>query len=400
MKRAIALLLPLSCAVVVAAPEKSAMTSLVAGNNRFALDMYQRLSEQEGNLFLSPYSISTALTLTSAGARGKTADEMAAVLHLLPQAEPHAAAEALRQALNADSAKKGVQLSTANALWPAKDFTVRPEFLALARKDYGAEVTNLDFAGDSEGARQTINHWVEKETQEKIKDLIARGILNGQTRLVLTNAIYFKGLWDEPFKKDVTKEETFRAANGNTPKVPMMNRTGQYGYAETEDLQALSLLYSGKELELVVLLPKHDDLKSLEKKLSADMVSGVLSKISREKVIVSLPRFKTTAQFELSDMLKGMGMPLAFGPDADFSGLTLSRERLAISKVIHKAFVDVNEEGTEAAAATAVIVTRAAAIINPKPPPVFRADHPFIHLIRDTRTGSILFLGRVNDPTR
>jgi serine protease inhibitor len=402
MKLSIASFITLSLigAVMAAEPAKVDPAAVVKGNNRFAFELYQRLRHEEGNLFLSPYSISTALAMTSAGARGKTAEQMASVLHFPPQDELHSSLARLMHTINAGGAKKGYQLSTANALWGAKDCPFRPEFLKLAKQYYGADLTNLDFSGDPEGARRIINQWVEKETQDKIKDLIAQGVLQPDTRLVLTNAIYFKGNWDRPFQKERTREQVFRTPNGAKPKAPLMNQTEHYGYTETEELQALELSYTGKELALLVLLPKKDDLAGLEQKLTADLVAGIVGKLRQQTVIATLPKFKTTAQFELAPTLAKMGMSLAFSRDADFSGMTQSQERVAISNVIHKAFVDVNEEGTEAAAATAVVVTRASAIAPAKPIPVLRADHPFVYLIRDVRNGSILFLGRLADPTK
>jgi serpin B len=382
-------------------PVEADVGTLVNANNQFAFDLYHRMSGADGNLFLSPYSISTALAMTSAGARGATLEEMQKVFHFPAQGELHPAVAALRHEINGAAGERKYQLSTANALWGAKDFTFRPEFLKLVKDDYGAELTNLDFAGDSEGARLTINGWVEKETHDKIKELIARGLLGRDTALVLTNAIYFKGMWEQSFQKELTRDEPFRTAGGEKPSVPLMHQTARFGYAETDDFQALQMPYDGKELALLVLLPKTDDLGALEKQLSAGLVSGIVGKLAHDKVLVYLPRFKTSAGLELSDTLKAMGMPLAFSGEADFSGMTVSRrESLMISNVIHKAFVDVNEEGTEAAAATAVLMTRAAAIFRPKPVPVFRADHPFVYLIRDVRNGSVLFLGRLADPTR
>jgi serpin B len=398
------LLLPalfLAWGVAAAVPAKVDTRDVVKGNNQFAFELYHRLSGKQGNVFLSPYSISTALAMTSAGARGKTAEQIQEVFHFPAQGELHPGVAALRHEINSASGKRKYQLSTANALWGAKGYPFRPEFLNLAKDEYGAELTNLDFAADPEGARQTINGWVEKETQDKIKDLIGRDVLAPDTRLVLTNAIYFKGMWELPFKKGATKDQPFRTAGGARPKVPLMSQTAHFGYAETDDYQALQMPYAGDRLALLVLLPKKDDLAGLEKELSASFVAGVVGKMGHERVEVHVPRFKTTAEFELSATLKAMGMPLAFSDGADFSGMTVSRqESLMLSKVIHKAFVDVNEEGTEAAAATAVIARPTAAAVSPKPVPVFRADHPFVYLIRDTRNGSVLFLGRLADPMK
>jgi serpin B len=372
---------------------------VVKGNNRFGFDLYRRLASQDGNLFLSPFSISTALAMTSAGAKGETADQMTRVLHFPPQEELHPALARLMHEINAGGEKKAFQLSTANALWGASDCLFRPEFLKLVKDNYGANLTNLDFARDAEGARHTINTWVEKETNDKIRDLIGPGVLNARTRLVLTNAIYFKGKWETPFKKDRTKDESFRVAAGKEIKAPLMHETARLGYMASDEFQALELPYAGQDLSMLVLLPRKDDVTALEKKLTSELVDDVVAKLERQEVIVSLPRFKTTAKFELSRTLAEMGMPLAFSAKADFSGMTTASEPLEISDVIHKAFVDVNEEGTEAAAATAVAV-RAAAIARPKPVPVFRADHPFVYLIRDVRNGSVLFLGRLADPTK
>jgi serpin B len=398
-KRTLPILFAPLCAAVAAGPVEKVSPAVVKGNNEFAFDLYHHLTDKPGNLFLSPYSISTALAMTSAGARGKTAEQMEAVLRFPPQAELHAAFATLINEINAPGANRGYQLSTANALWGAKGYPFRPEFLKLARDNYKAELTNLDFAGDPEGARQTINRWVEKETQDKIKDLIAQGVLTSATRLVLTNAIYFKGTWAAPFKKNLTRDEPFRTPGGAKPKVPLMNQTAEFGYMETDDFQALELPYAGKELATLVLLPKKDDVGGLEKKLSSRLVTDVVKKLVRQEVVVHLPRFKSTSEFELSAALSAMGMPLAFSRQADFSGLTDSQEPLQLGLVIHKAFVDVNEEGTEAAAATAVGVRATAMVVRPKPTPVFRADRPFVYMIRDVRNGSVLFLGRLADPS-
>jgi serpin B len=392
--------LSLDRGIAMASPPQLDTAGIVKRNSAFAVDLFHRLRDKEGNLFLSPYSISTALALTSAGARGKTAEEMAAVLHFPAVGEVHPALAALMHEVNSGGAKKGYRLYSSNGLWGATGYAFRPEFLKVAKDDYGADLTNLDFATDADGARRTINARVEQDTQNKIRDLIAPGVLMPVTRLVLTNAIYFKGNWEQPFSKNRTKEETFRTAGGAKPKVPLMNRTARFGYSEWQDLQALELPYTGKELCLLVLLPKNDNLAGLEKTLTPDRIADISAKLSRQEVIVHLPRFKTTAEFELSKPLKDMGMSLAFSDRADFSGMTSSSEALMLSKVLHKAFVEINEEGTEAAAATAVIATPTAAPARPKAIPVFRADHPFIYLIRDTRNGSILFLGRLADPTR
>ena len=375
------------------------------GCNRFAFDLYARLKGAEGNLFLSPYSISTALTMTYAGARGETADQMAKVLCLPASGEAvHGAYGALQSDLNAAGAGGAFELVVANRLWGQKGFAFLPDFLALLEARYGAGLEPLDFAAATEAARQTINAWIEKQTRDKIKDLLKPGILDAMTRLVLTNAIYFKGKWAEEFDKKATQEEDFFLTPEKKVAAPLMHQTKHFGYFDGGEMHALELAYQGDRLSMVVLLPKRnvppgakDDLAALEASLSADKVAGWLGQLRRREVRVTLPRFKTTAEFGLKGTLVAMGMADAFNPNAaDFSGMTGTKD-LFISAVVHKAFVDVNEEGTEAAAATGVVMAGKSA---PAPAPVFRADHPFLFLIRDTKTGAILFLGRILDPTK
>jgi serpin B len=378
------------------APKNPDVAAVVQGDTQFALELYARLRGREGNLFFSPYSISTALAMTYAGARGETAEQMAKTLHFtLPGEKLHPAMGVLiRQINDTENPKRGYQLSTANALWGQKGFDFREPFLALNRKDYGAALKEVDFARATEQARKEINAWVEKETHDKIKELLKPGVLDPDTLLVLTNAIYFKGKWNSEFKKDLTKDAPFTTAAGGKVNVPLMRQQGDFRYAETPELQALELPYVGKELSMLVLLPKKiDGLPALEKALTPESLTRWLGQLRQQEVTVFLPRFKTTAEFELNRTLSAMGMPLAFSQTADFSGMTEKRS-LYLSNVVHKAFVDVNEEGTEAAAATGVIVGPTAVRITP----VFRADHPFVYMIRDNRSGSVLFLGRLAEP--
>ena len=387
-----------NCLAEKPADEKKAdVQSVAKSNNRFAVELYGRLREKDGNLFFSPYSIETALAMTYAGARGETAEQMAKTLHYdLPNDREHAAFGALIKQINSPGEKRGYQLSTANALWTQKDYPFAADFLKLTKDNYGAEAKEVDFNGATEQARKTINAWVEKQTQEKIKDLLPKGSLTVNTRLVLTNAIYFKGDWASQFKKDRTKNETFRAGDKKID-APFMSQKQKFGYAEDDALQVLEMPYVGKELSMVVLLPKKaDGLADLEKALTADKLAAWFGRLRERETEVTLPKFKTTVEFELSDTLAKMGMPVAFTARADFSGMNGGKGSLSISKVIHKAFVDVNEEGTEAAAATGVVVEPKAAKVNP----VFRADHPFVFLVRDKRSDSILFLGRIVDPTK
>jgi serpin B len=369
----------------------------VKGNNIFALDLYGRLRGREGNLFLSPASISTALAMTYAGARGETANQMASTLHFtLDQEHLHPALGALLYDLDGGGKKRGYQLSVANALWGQKGYPFLPEFVTLAHDNYRAGLEEVDFVGATEQARQTINAWVERQTQDKIKDLLQEGVLSSDTRLVLTNAIYFKGNWASQFPKDRTQDGPFQVTAQEKVTVPFMDKTEKFNYLDGGTFQALELPYVDKDLATVVLLPKKaDGVADFEKTLTVHNLNEWLGKLQEHEVVVALPRFKMTSEFSLGDTLAAMGMPLAFSPAADFSGMD-GMKYLFVSAVVHKAFVDVNEEGTEAAAATAVVAVGASS--GAPMTPVFRADHPFVFLIRDRRSGSILFLGRVTDP--
>jgi serpin B len=369
--------------------------NLAHGNNAFALDLYHELGKSDGNLFFSPYSISVALAMTYAGARGETEFQMKRALHFgLPNEKLHAAFFDLQKYLGEAETSEGVQLKIANSLWPQAGYTFLSDFIALIRTNYGVTITPVDFAGDTEGARQVINQWVDEKTERKIPELIPQGRLTALTRLVLTNAIYFKGMWAAPFKQELTKEADFWSVNGQV-KVPMMTRHGKYRYAGNKDLQALELSYLGNGLSMLLILPREKDgLANLEGGLTPDFISKLTQKMWETDLTVFLPKFKMESAFLLNEMLAALGMTDAFRSDkADFSGMNGTKE-LLISLVIHKAFIEINEEGTEAAAATAV-VTRAKGFIEPIE---FRADHPFVFIIRENQTGSILFMGRMLQP--
>jgi serpin B len=377
------------------------LPAVVRGNAAFGLNLYARLRKAPGNTFLSPYSLSTALAMTAAGARGETARQMAEVLGLpADPARTNAAFAALVESLRPPGARPPYELHTANALWGQRGYRFREEFLATLRGSYRATFEAVDFEHATESARQTINASVEKETAGKIRDLIAAGVLDAQTRLVLTNAIYFKGSWSNPFRAEATREDDFHLPGNRTARMPLMNQTARFGYAEDQDCQVLELPYAGGDLAMVVLLPrKNDGLAELERSLSPEALARRLDQLQGTSVAVALPRFQLTATFELTRTLADLGMTLPFSDRADFSGINGGEEPLQISAVIHKAYVDVNETGTEAAAATAVGIRATAAFI-PKPPVPFRADHPFVFLIRDRRTGCVLFLGCLTDPGR
>jgi len=372
----------------------------VDDNNSFAIDLYSRLRAQGGNLFFSPESISTALAMTYAGARGKTAQQMAQTLHFtLPPDRLNPAMGALLNDLNA--AHAGYQLRVANALWAQQGYAFLPAFLEITQRSYGAALNHVDFKDAVATARQ-INQWVEQKTENRIRNLIEPGALGADTRLVLANAIYFKGDWERQFDKTRTQQEDFHLSASQTIKAPLMHREGSFNYFDGGRFQALEIPYKSGELSMVVLLPNQvDGLSSLEQAITPSNAHQWLTQLRRvPSVVLTLPRFTLTQQFQLSGVLAQMGMPRAFNRDqADFSGMTKERE-LFISAVIHKAYVDVNEQGTEAAAATGVQMTAALARREPPPPIVFRADHPFVFLIRDNRSGAILFMGRVTNPTK
>ncbi|MGZ3476147.1 MAG: serpin family protein [Polyangiales bacterium] len=368
---------------------------VVKGNTAFAQDLYGKLAPEPGNIFFSPASISTALAMTYAGARGDTAKQMAKTLHF--ELEGKALNDAYAALLTRlSSSGEGVpQLAIANRIWSQKGMSVESDFLAVTKGSYGAGLELVDFVGASEPSRLSINNWVDSKTNGKIKDLLVPGVLDAQTRMVLTNAIWFKGMWATAFAKKDTTDEVFAAPSG-AKKVPTMHATMHARYGVVDGVEVLELPYKSKDsdraMSMVIVLPKAGEMGKLEKGMKLGTWTDSL--YSRE-VIVSLPKFKITQSIGLGSTLSKMGMPLAFDEaQADFSGIT-HKERLHIDKVIHKAFVDVNEEGTEAAAATAVVIGTEAAVM----PTVFKADRPFTFFIRDQKTGTILFLGRIADPT-
>ena len=388
-------------------------------NDLFALTAYSQLARGKGNVFFSPCSIHTALAMTYAGAQNATADQMYAALGFWGSDKPvgggksgqpgdarvrpaqektHVAYKAFLAQLK-PGAGAGYQLTVANALWGQKGFPWRAEFLKATKDNYGAGLQEVDFAAAPEPSRNTINAWVEEKTQQKIKDLVPEGVVTSDTRLVLTNAVYFKGTWAAPFDTQATQEAPFHLGDGKDVQAPLMYRQDRYGYAEAEGLQALSMPYKGDELSMVVLLPKAvDGLAALEKDIVSGKLASHLAALQTRKVEVFLPRFKMTCQFRLEEPLAAMGMKDAFDPGkADFSGMA-GKKDLFISAVVHKAFVEVNEEGTEAAAATGVAISLTSEEVDPNP--VFRADHPFLFLIRHNATGAILFMGRLCDPAK
>ena len=378
------------------------LDSLSGGNSEFAFDLYQALAAEDGNLFYSPYSISVALAMTYAGARGETEEQMADTLRfLLPQQDLHPAFNELDMEL--DRRGEGAawkdggefRLNIVNAIWGQQDYSFLPEFLDVLAENYGAGLRLLDYINQPEESRIVINDWVSDETEGRIEDLIPEGAIDSLTRLVLTNAVYFNAAWMYPFDEDATRDGPFYLLDGGEIRVPMMTQTESLGYAEGDGYQALELPYDGGELSMVVLLPDSGSFAEFEKSLDVGLVNGVIGDLVFQKVALTMPKFEFDSSFGLVDTLAGMGMPIAFSTAADFSGMTGNRE-LFIGDVVHKAFVSVDEAGTEAAAATAVIMELTAA---PQPPLEVTVDRPFIFFIRDIETGTVLFAGRVMDPS-
>lgn len=385
----------------ITAPDTTAaeLKILVDGNTAFAFDLYKSLKTKDGNIFYSPYSLSTALAMTYAGARTDTEQQMATTLHFdLSQARLHPAFDNL----DLELAKRGqnlkanetFKLSNVNAIWGQKGYTFQQPYLDILAQDYGAGLRILDFKQSPEPSRITINNWVSDQTNNKIKDLLPQGVIDSLTRLVLTNAIYFNATWASPFKKESTSEGQFTLLDNSKVTVPMMKQTASFNYAAGDNYQAVELPYSGRELSMVILVPKSGQFTSFENSLNASRLATTLSDMKTNQVSLAMPKFKYDSSFTLKDTLSAMGMPVAFTDAADLSGMTGNRD-LIIKEVVHKAYVAVDEAGTEAAAASGVVVGTTS---MPASPVELTLDRPFIFLIRDMKTGTVLFLGRVMNP--
>jgi serpin B len=377
------------------------VATLVDGNTAFSFDLFQELKSEDGNMFYSPYSISLALAMTYAGARGETEQQMADTLHYdLSQDNLHPAFNYLDMELakRGEGARgkddEGFRLNIVNAIWGQKDFTFLPEFLDTLAENYGAGLRLLDFINETEKSRITINDWVSDETEGRIQDLIPQGQLDSATRLVLTNAIYFNAAWQYRFEKSMTSDSAFHLLNGQDINVPMMRQTESFGYTTGDGYQAVELQYDGGELSMVILLPDPGEYDSFEDQLNVENTNEIINRLQYTQVALAMPKFEFESEFKMKDTLSRMGMPVAFSPSADFSGMTGGKD-LYIDQVIHKAFVSVDEAGTEAAAATAVDMKLTS---MPAEPVNVTIDHPFIFLIRDIETGTILFVGRVMNP--
>ncbi len=373
-------------------------TGVVEANNQFAIDLYSRYKVGKDNIFFSPYSISLSLAMTYEGARGKTAREIQSVFHF-PEDDILRRSGYAKLYDEINRQNKEYSLHTVNALWAQKDYKFLDDYFRLIEKYYRGKITNLNFKKNPEDCRKTINNWVKDQTNNKIEDLIPVGRIITMTKLVLTNAIYFKGKWINPFNKDKTREQNFRINTDNIVKVPMMQRTDEeaiFNYAENDLLQILELPYTGKKLSMLILLPKNDEIANLENSVNLINLSKWKKDLVKRRVKVFIPKFKFETKYFMMETLKNLGMSMAFTPEADLSGMD-GTKNLYITDVIHQAVIEVNEGGTEAAAATAVI-TLDSAMPQKSKILTFLANHPFIFIIQEKTTENILFMGRVMNP--
>jgi serpin B len=369
---------------------------IVDASNQFGIDVLQKLAEnEEGNIFISPYSIFTALSMTYEGARGNTADEMADVLHL-PDNEKERLGSFAQVQNDINKGSTEYDLSTANAIWPQEGGNFKELFLNTIKQYYYGKVQELDYDSDPEVCRQTINEWVENQTNDRIKDLIPQGVIDTLTYLVLTNAIYFKGEWVYEFDEDDTEERTFYAPSGSVQTDMMHLRVEEEDtlpYFENSDLKAVELPYKGDELSMVLVLPKDGTIDEMVSNLDLDMIGDINDGLEEHELYVHIPKFKLETKYSLVPVMKELGMNQAFG-NADFSGMT-EDVPLQISEIIHQTFIEVDEKGTEAAAATAVVMRENA----PSASYIFNANQPFLYMIKQRETGNILFMGTMKDPT-
>lgn len=379
----------------------SDMETLAKGNNEFALALYRQLSAaDDGNMFFSPYSLSVALAMTYAGAEGATREQMAKTLNfILEEEDLHAAFNNLaielarRGESNQGKDEEGFRLNIINAIWGQIEYAFLDEYLDTLAVNYDAGLRLLDFTADPEACRQAINDWVSQQTEGKIEDLIKKGIISETTRLVLTNAIYFNAAWGIPFKTSSTADGTFYLPDGSTVTVSMMHQTENLNYAEGDSYQAVELKYDGNELSMLIILPEDGNFEQFKATFDAEKLAAIIDEMRTANVTLTMPRFEYESQFSAKDALKAMGMTDAFEMTADFSGIDGTHD-LFIEDVVHKAFVSVDEAGTEAAAASAVIINVKGVMEQAE----VTLDHSFIYLIRDIQTNTILFIGSVVNP--
>jgi serpin B len=376
---------------------KNSGLPVIDANNAFALDFYNKLKEEEGNIFFSPYSISEAFSMVYDGANGKTADEIASVFKFDTD-EATRLFELKSHRNNLISSNDDYELNISNAFWADIDYKFRDEYVSKLKSEYGAEAQNVDFKNDSERVRLVINDWVLNKTNQKIKDLFSAEAITSDTKMVLANTIYFLGKWEYEFNTADTKKEKFFVSEEETIDIDMMNRIGsfnKYNFGEIDEMKILELEYKGDALSMLIFLPNDKDLKKLEGKINTENLNKWKNSMIPYKVNISVPKFKFETTMNLKDKLKDMGVKLAFSDSADFSKMNEGKD-LFIGSAVHKAYIDVYEEGTEATAATGA--TMVATSIDVETPKEFRADHPFVFMIQDKRNWNILFMGRVEKP--
>lgn len=398
----VSMMLSLSVLGTTTPGQQSNDAALVTNNNTFAFDLYAQLKSKQGNLFFSPYSISSALAMTAVGAAGKTKSEMDTVLHFNPDSSALASGFAAlnRQLITSKPSKDALpQLLLANSLWLQKGFPVLPAFTSLLANNFHNTTHEADFKNNPDEARKAINQWVLNETQSKIKDLFPAKSLDQNTRLVIASAIYMQAKWAKLFQKNATVTAPFHETKDSVVNVEMMTQTGFYRLLVHDQFALIEIPYAVEseqdpELALLILLPdKNTELSPMEKEWLSDNLRGWMSLMESQNVKLSLPRFKMEEELALKEILQAMGMRQAFDGKADFSGIN-DDKNLMIDKVLHKAYIAVDEKGTEAAAATAVAIGLKSMRVT-TPPYHFLADHPFLFAILDKKTGSILFLGRL-----
>jgi len=383
----------------------SSGNAITEGNDRFALELYSNLANdpanKDQNLFFSPWSISSAMAVSYEGARNMTANEIRNVLHFSDDRDSlrEGYSDFTSQYNKIDAA---YEFRTANALWIEKTYPILPAFSFNAIQYYQAHSQNLGFIEDPEGSRSRINDWIANQTDDKITNVIGQGVITPDTKLIITNAVYFKGIWVKEFEKIKTSQQAFRLSSGDTVPVMMMARNDTeslFRYGEKDNIQILEMPYrndTGRPLSMLILLPREGNLTRLDNTLDINNLGDLKKTLKSQLVMVYLPEFRLNNGCQLSSTLQQMGMPTAFSPSADFSGID-GTQNLGIDNIIHRAYIDVNEEGTEAAGTTFVYYTLKGDHQNLHPPE-FHADHPFIFIIQDSENGNILFMGRVLNP--
>lgn len=362
--------------------------------NRFTFSLYPKVAEKKGNILYSPSSLHQGLTLLMAGARNKTLDEMSSTLFL---AKDFSSFKEYRELITYwNSPEHPYQILSANALWGQQGSVFHPDYLQILKNDFLSGLYEVDYLNHTEKARETINNWVEKQTQKKIKELLSPPMVSPATKLILVNALYFKSAWLNIFNKEQTKREKFFKTKKTTLSVSMMKNEGTYHFLSHPQFDLVELPYRGQDTAMDILLPRYKyGLRDIEKTFTLENFTKWISGLKAEKVELSLPRFTFKSLFQMKDMLVDLGLKNSFSAESDFSGMTT--EKVLLSDVVHKTFINVDEYGTEAAAATASILFGGA--LETKPPKTFKADHPFLFVIRDTEKNTVLFVGRLEDPS-